>query len=134
MWWTASWTWVSTVPLCQRWLAVSRLPMRQSIAQGANCCWGYTRGTASSFGLSTRDQANWRETNEGAQRWLRDWTLLWEKTGTIFLDSWSCLAQFREEFTRIYKYLKQRCEENGVRTFTPVPSNRIKRYLSLQQP
>lgn len=61
--------------------------------------------------LVPETQTRWTETNEGAQRWLGDRIMSSMGKGW---DSWNCLAQFRESFIRIYKYLKERCSKEGT--------------------
>jgi len=49
------------------------------------------------------------------------------------LKSWDSLAQFKGDFISVYKYLKGGYKDEGSRLFSSVPSDRIKRHLSLHQ-
>lgn len=66
--------------------------IRQSIASRCQSTIEATTGVCCPvLGLKPETQEHWRETNEGTQRWLRNWSIFSTRQGW---DSWNCLVQF----------------------------------------
>lgn len=90
-WWT-SWTWMSNVPSWQRipvapWAALGRaLPAGQERwSFPPALAWdNWSAASSSGFSHKRRGWTYWSESNEGSQRWTRNWSIWHTRRGWEF--------------------------------------------------
>lgn len=77
--------------------------------------------------ISTREMwTYWKESSEVLPRWSANWST--SPVGKVW-ESWDCSAWGKRglgDLTKVYKYLKGECREDGISLFSVVPTARTK--------
>lgn len=100
---------------------------RRSLLSAQNW-WGcICRTVSSSADLSAREMwTYWKESSEVLPRWSANWST--SPVGKVW-ESWDCSAWGKRglgDLTKVYKYLKGECREDGISLFSVVPTARTK--------
>lgn len=133
-WWT-SWTWMSNVPSWQRipvapWAALGRaLPAGQERwSFPPALAWdNWSAASSSGFSHKRRGWTYWSESNEGSQRWTRNWSIWHTRRGWEF-GLFSLKKRRLKGITNVYQYLL--CgvgsKEDRARFFSELSGERIR--------